>query len=102
MEPTERSHRPCQLPEMMESQAGVAHCTFTPSRLAISVATSMSKPFQVLVFESNDDCGGYLGSVETFSTPVLWMCDSRSLPPLELDLLHPAATIASTVTASTA
>ena len=44
IEPTDMSQRPFQPPEVMTSQAGAVHSTSTPSRLAISVATSMSKP----------------------------------------------------------
>ena len=42
----------------------------TPSRLAISLATSTSKPFQVLVCTSYHDCGLYFGSVATRSVPL--------------------------------
>ena len=47
MEPTEASQRPDQLPAVMRSQLGMTNLIVTPSRLATSVATSMSKPENV-------------------------------------------------------
>ena len=44
IEPTLMSQRPFQLPAVMTSQDGVSQAMSTPRRLAISVATSMSKP----------------------------------------------------------
>ncbi len=57
IEPTLRSHRPFQLPAVITSHEGTIHSTSTPIRLAISSATSMSKPLKspLLVWK---DCGG--------------------------------------------
>ena len=78
IEPTLMSQRPFQLPAVMTSQAGASQAMSTPSRLAISVATSMSKPSYSPVFSSSDDCGGYAGSVETVSVPLSQTSASRS------------------------
>src|SRR4051812_18792415 len=69
MEPTVVSHRPFQLPAVITSHAGVSHATSTPRRLAISVATSMSKPSYLPVCSFSEDWGGYAGSVDTVSLP---------------------------------
>jgi hypothetical protein len=50
----------------------------TPSRAAISVATSMSKPSYSPVCSFSDDCGGYAGSVETLMVPSSQTDASRS------------------------
>ena len=47
IDPTLTSQRPPQPPAVMIAQSGVSNSTFTPRRLAISVATSMSKPSKV-------------------------------------------------------
>src|SRR3954453_10566869 len=78
MEPTLASQRPFQLPAVMTSQDGVSQAMSTPSRLAISVATSMSKPSYLSSLGTYFDCGGYAGSVETVSTPLSQICASRS------------------------
>ena len=74
------SQRPSQLPEMIVSHAGASQAMSTPSRLAISVATSMSNPSYSFVCLFSSDCGGYAGSVETVSTPLSSIEASRSLP----------------------
>ena len=56
IEPMLRSQRPPQLPAVIVSQPGVTNFTFTPSRFAISVATSMSKPTKV-PSGCRNDCG---------------------------------------------
>ena len=58
IDPTVVSQRPFQLPAVMTSQAGVSQATSTPSRFAISVATSMSKPSYSPVCSLSEDCGG--------------------------------------------
>src|SRR6476661_2777093 len=78
MEPTLASHRPFQLPAVMTSQDGVSQPMSTPSRLAISVATSMSKPSYLSSLGTYFDCGGYAGSVDTVSTPLSQICARRS------------------------
>ena len=78
IEPTLMSQRPPQPPAVIAAQSGVVNSTSTPSRLAISVATSMSKPSYVPSGFSSD-CGGYFGSVETTSLPAFLILSSR--PP---------------------
>ena len=73
------SQRPFQLPAVMTSQDGASQATSTPSRLAISVATSMSKPSYSPVCSFSEDCGGYAGSVETVSVPFSQISASRSV-----------------------
>ena len=58
IEPTLMSQRPFQLPAVIASHVGVSHSISTPSRFAISVATSMSKPSYSPVSGFSDDCGG--------------------------------------------
>ncbi len=77
------SQRPFQLPAVMTSHAGVSQSTSTPSRLAISVATSMSKPSYSPVCSLSEDCGGYAGSVETISTPASQTWASRSVASVQ-------------------
>src|SRR5215475_8603487 len=76
------SQRPFQLPAVRMSHEGVCHAIPTPSRWAISVAVSMSKPSYLPVFALSDDCGGYAGSVETLIVPRLHTSASR--PPAAL------------------
>ena len=83
IEPTVVSHRPFQLPAVMTSHAGVCQSTSTPSRLAISVATSMSKPSYSPVCSLSEDCGGYAGSVETVSSPASQTSASRSVASVQ-------------------
>ena len=78
IEPTEMSQRPFQPPEMIVSHAGASQATSTPSRSAISVATSMSKPSYSFVSSFSSDWGGYAGSVETVRTPFSSIAASRS------------------------
>src|SRR5262249_21778235 len=78
IEPTLMSQRPFQLPAVIAFQFGVCQSMPTPRRLAISVATSMSNPTYSPVFSSNDDCGGYFGSVDTVMVPLSQMAASRS------------------------
>ena len=78
IEPTLTSHRPPQPPAVIAVQSGVVNSMSTPSRLAISVATSMSKPWY-LPSGVSSDCGGYFGSVETTSLPAFLILSSR--PP---------------------
>src|SRR5215510_4309431 len=73
------SQRPFQPPAVRMSHDGVCHAMPTPSRWAISVAVSMSKPSYLPVFALSDDCGGYAGSVETLIVPLLQTSASR--PP---------------------
>src|SRR5436190_6056814 len=72
------SQRPFQLPAVMTSHDGVCQAILTPSRFAISVATSMSNPTYLPVLASYDDCGGYFGSVDTVTVPLLQISASRS------------------------
>ena len=72
------SQRPFQPPAVMTSQDGVSQAISTPSRLAISVATSMSKPTYLSSLGTYFDCGGYAASVETVSTPLSQISASRS------------------------
>src|SRR3972149_7316096 len=67
MEPTLTSQRPAQLPAVMTAQSWAVISTWTPSRLAISVATSTSKPSHTPL--TSADWGGYAASVETTSLP---------------------------------
>ena len=78
IEPTLMSQRPFQLPAVMTSQDGCSQAMSTPSRLAISVATSMSKPTHLSSLGTYFDCGGYAASVETVSTPLSQISASRS------------------------
>src|SRR4051794_41832835 len=82
MEPTLMSQRPFHEPDVMTFQAGVCQPTLTPRRLAISVATAMSKPFHVPVASSYDDCGGYFGAVDTTTSPRSQI--SASTSPVEV------------------
>ena len=72
------SQRPFQPPAVMTSHDGVSQAISTPSRFAISVATSMSKPTYLSSFGRYFDCGGYAGSVDTVSTPFSQISASRS------------------------
>ena len=63
---------------MIAVQSGVTYSTFTPRRLPISLATSMSKPWYVPSAFSSD-WGGYFGSVETTILPAFMILSSR--PP---------------------
>src|SRR3954452_24426060 len=72
------SHRPFQPPAVMTSNDGVVHATSTPSRWAISVPTSMSKPTYLSSLGRYFDCGGYAASVDTVSTPLSQICARRS------------------------
>ncbi len=56
------SQRPYQLPAVMTSQLGVINSTSAPIRLAISRATSTSKP-SISFWSLINDCGGQLASV---------------------------------------
>src|SRR5262245_9459666 len=76
------SQRPFQLPAVRTSQDGVCHAMPTPSRWAISVAVSMSKPSYLPVFALSDDCGGDAGSVGTLIVPRLHTSARR--PPAAL------------------
>src|SRR5262245_60019021 len=76
------SQRPPQPPAMIAFQSGVVNSTGTPSRLPISLATSMSKPWYVPSGMSSD-CGGYLGSVDTTSFFALVTLSSSVADPLE-------------------
>ena len=78
IEPTLMSQRPFQPPAVMTSQDGVSHAISTPSRFAISVATSMSKPTYLSSLGTYFDCGGYAGSVDTVSTPLSQISARRS------------------------
>ena len=62
----------------MTSQLGVSKAISTPSRLAISVPTSMSKPWYSPSAVSSD-CGGYCGSVDILIVPACRTLSSR--PP---------------------
>src|SRR3954471_4016103 len=79
------SNRPFQPPEVIRPHDGVSHLMSTPSRLAISVATSMSKPSYWPVSSFSDDCGGYAGSVETVISPFSHTCARRSSPVVSTD-----------------
>src|SRR6185295_15351818 len=59
----------------------------TPRRFAISVATSTSNPFQVLVCTSYHDCGLYFGSVAIRSVPLLQR-EARASVPLVSTVAH--------------
>src|SRR5215510_13625431 len=72
------SHRLFQLPAVRMVHDGVCQSMPTPNRLAISVATSMSKPSNSPVSTLRDDCGGYFGSVDTVMVPLSQICASRS------------------------
>src|SRR5688572_11024488 len=72
------SQRPFQLPAVMTSQDGVSQAMSTPSRVAISVATSMSKPTYLSSLGRYFDCGGYAASVDTVSTPRSQISANRS------------------------
>jgi hypothetical protein len=88
------SQRPFQPPAVRTSHDGASHAMPTPSRWAISVAVSMSKPSYLPVFLLSDDCGGYAGSVETVIFPRSQTCASR--PPAALSVwqtLPPAAAL---------
>src|SRR5215212_5177995 len=94
----------------------------TPRRLAISLATSTSKPFHVPVCTSYHDCGLYFGSVAIRKLPVWQTCASASPadvstpahtpvpaetldPPaevVELSLLQATPMVARTATVATA
>ena len=78
IDPMLMSQRPFQPPAVMTSHAGVSHAMSTPSLLAISVATSMSKPSYFCSLGTYFDCGGYAGSVDTVSTPLSQICANRS------------------------
>ena len=62
----------------MTSQLGVSNAISTPRRLAISVPTSMSKPWYSPSAVSSD-CGGYCGSVDILIVPACRTLSSR--PP---------------------
>src|SRR3972149_2282038 len=76
MEPTLTSQRPAQLPAVMTAQSWAVISTWTPSRLAISVATSTSKPSHTPL--TSADWGGYAASVETTSLPAARTFAGRS------------------------
>ena len=98
IEPTVVSQRPFQLPAVMTSHAGASQATSTPSRVAISVATSMSKPSNSPVCSLSEDAGGYAGSVETVSTPFSQISASRSVASVQ----GPSASAAADVEVSSA
>ena len=52
------SQRPDQSPATTASNDGVVNSTSTPSRFAISLVTSMSKPLYLPVASSRNDWGG--------------------------------------------
>src|SRR6266705_1714417 len=61
----------------------------TPNRLAISFATSTSKPFHEPVFTSYQDAGLYLGSVAIRIVPFLQITESASVPDVSTDAHAP-------------
>src|SRR5436190_22466213 len=85
MLPTLTSHRLFHEPAVMTSQSWFWSCALTPSRVAISFATSTSKPFHWLSFTSNQDCGLYFWSVATRIWPLLQMAARASVPVVSTD-----------------
>src|SRR5262245_1385548 len=61
----------------------------TPSRCAISVATSTSNPSQVCVWTLNDDCGAYFASVAIRSLPLEQTFASASVPDVSIEAHSP-------------
>ena len=78
IEPTLKSQRPPHEPAVMTSQLGVSNAISTPRRFAISVPTSMSKPWYSPSAVSSD-WGGYCGSVDILIVPAFRTLSSR--PP---------------------
>ena len=70
IDPTLMSHRSFHDPAVTMSHSWCWMSASTPSRFAISCATSTSKPFHSLVFTSYHDCGLYFWSVATRMHPV--------------------------------
>src|SRR3954447_8415191 len=66
IDPTAPSRRPFQCPPVMTFHSGVSKLALTPRRLAISLATSMSKPTSSFCSERKL-CGGQPLLVATFS-----------------------------------
>src|SRR5437870_12564949 len=61
----------------------------TPNRLAISFATSTSKPFHCPVCTLYQDAGLYFGSVAMRIVPVLQMLASASVPAVSTEAHRP-------------
>src|SRR5215211_3926987 len=85
IEPTLTSHRSFHEPAVITPHFCGWSSGSTPSRLAISVATSTSKPFHSPDCTSYHDCGLYFGSVATRSVPLSHTLASAS--PAEVSAL---------------
>src|SRR6266550_3355249 len=89
MLPTLTSHRLFHEPAVMTSQSWWLMSAVTPSRVAISFATSTSNPFHWLSLTSNQDCGLYFWSVATRIAPVLQIVARASAPLVSTDAQAP-------------
>ena len=87
IEPTLTSHRSFHDPAVMTAHFCAWSSGLTPKRFAISVATSTSNPFQVLVCTSYHDCGLYFGSVAIRRVPLL-QSEARASVPLVSTVAH--------------
>src|SRR5437870_2049847 len=90
MLPTLTSHRLFHEPAVMTSQSWWLMSALTPSRVAISFATSTSKPFHWLSLTSYQDWGLYFWSVATRIAPALQIAASASVPLVSTDAQTPA------------
>src|SRR5207342_2641686 len=81
------SQRSFHDPAVMTAHFWAWSSGLTPRRFAISVATSTSNPFQVLVCTSYHDCGLYFGSVAIRSVPLL-QSEARASVPLVSTVAH--------------